>query len=117
MLDSDNLNLSDGSEIPLGLILSKEIVKQYGGQLDFTSEYTVGSTFVFSFGVELPNDNLFERQADTFRGESPRFAPDDKQEKGMTSLIFNGMEQQNLMETQRYPIEASTERMFIEEVD
>lgn len=41
----------------MGLIVSKELIKQYGGTLDLSSEDKVGSTFAFSFGVRLPDDN------------------------------------------------------------
>jgi signal transduction histidine kinase len=39
----------------MGLILSKEIVKKYKGQMDFISEQDVGSTFVFTFEVDIPD--------------------------------------------------------------
>ena len=37
----------------MGLILSKQIVQHMGGKLDFSSEYKVGSTFVFSFNLDI----------------------------------------------------------------
>ena len=45
--------MSDGSQIGLGLFISKEIVEMYGGSIDFFSEHKKGSTFIFTFDVEL----------------------------------------------------------------
>lgn len=87
LLNSNNLSLSDGSEIPMGLILAKEIVQQYRGQLDFSSEYTVGSTFVFTFGVDIPDDQQMESLPDIFSGESPRFAFEPKQQQSILESI------------------------------
>ena len=36
-----------------GLLLSKQILEKYGGRLEFVSENNVGSTFAFSFDIEL----------------------------------------------------------------
>ena len=56
MLKAENqgkMYMSDGSQIGLGLFISKQIVEQYGGSIDFYSEYNKGSTFIFTFDVEL----------------------------------------------------------------
>ena len=45
--------MSDGSEIGLGLFISKQIVELYGGNIDFYSEPNKGSTFIFTIDVEL----------------------------------------------------------------
>jgi signal transduction histidine kinase len=39
-----------------GLLLCKQISEKYGGKLEFISEYNIGSTFAFSFEIELNND-------------------------------------------------------------
>jgi C4-dicarboxylate-specific signal transduction histidine kinase len=45
--------LSSGKHIGLGLHVSKQIVMSFNGQLDFISEWQNGSTFIFSFEVEI----------------------------------------------------------------
>lgn len=52
-LTEEQLKLSNGAKIGLGLIISKFLIEQNGGTLDFTSEYAVGSTFVFSFSADV----------------------------------------------------------------
>ena len=51
-VDPNQLLFNDKNQFGLGLIICKQIIEQYNGKLDFISEYTVGSTFVFSFEVE-----------------------------------------------------------------
>ena len=48
--DSQNLNKNG---IGLGLVISDNIVNQYGGKITFESEIEKGSTF--SFTIKLPN--------------------------------------------------------------
>lgn len=45
--------LDDGGMLGFGLLLSKQILERYGGHLEFASEYNVGSTFAYSFDIEL----------------------------------------------------------------
>ena len=47
------MELSSGKHIGLGLYVSKQIVMSFNGQLDFISEWQNGSTFIFSFEVEI----------------------------------------------------------------
>ena len=48
-VDPNQLLFNDKNQFGLGLIICKQIIEEYNGKLDFISEYTVGSTFVFSF--------------------------------------------------------------------
>jgi len=52
-LDPNELQLSDGNHIGMGLVLSKLLIEQYDGTLDCSSEDNVGSTFAFSFRVSV----------------------------------------------------------------
>ena len=45
--------MSDGSQMGLGLFISKQIVEMFGGSIDFYSEHKKGSTFIFTFDIEL----------------------------------------------------------------
>ena len=45
--------MSDGSQIGLGLFITKQIVEMFGGSIDFFSEHKKGSIFIFTFDVEL----------------------------------------------------------------
>ena len=49
---STKLILNDSTQIGLGMIVSKQIIEALGGQLDFSSQFQVGSSFVFSFQME-----------------------------------------------------------------
>ena len=51
----NEVTLSSGTNFGMGLMLCKQIIEKYGGKFDFNSEYNKGSTFVFSFGVEIVN--------------------------------------------------------------
>ena len=44
--------------IGLGLVISRMIVKKFGGQIDFISKFKSGSTFYFTFGVDVVADEL-----------------------------------------------------------
>jgi len=52
-VNPDTLKFNDGSSIGLGLIISKQIVQNMGGKLEFCSEFKIGSTFVFSFNLTV----------------------------------------------------------------
>jgi signal transduction histidine kinase len=43
--------------IGLGLHISKMIVKEFKGEINFVSKYGVGSTFEFTFLLEKPGKN------------------------------------------------------------
>ena len=55
----------------MGLILSRQIVQKYNGKLDFSSEFQKGSTFVFSYGIDIVDEDLQNEQP---KEDSPRFA-------------------------------------------
>ena len=56
--------------MPIGmdLFISKSIIETFGGKLDFHSEKDIGSTFVFSFDIEIEREQENQR-----RIGSPRF--------------------------------------------
>ena len=54
--DKKNFRLTDGKQIGLGLFISKQIVLNFGGQLDFISTEETGATFIFTLDVEV-NEN------------------------------------------------------------
>lgn len=54
-IDPNKLIVKDSGAIGMGIIVSKMIIENFGGKLDFSSEYQVGSTFVFSFEMEIFN--------------------------------------------------------------
>ena len=77
-LHEEQLKLSGGAKIGLGLILSKFLIEEFGGTLDFSSEYMVGSTFVFSFGAEAiftKDQPSVKTKVEEIKGkeESPKF--------------------------------------------
>ena len=51
--DKKNFRLNDGKQIGLGLFISKQIVLNFGGQLDFISTEETGATFIFTLDVEV----------------------------------------------------------------
>ena len=63
--DANNMNTNG---IGLGLVISEQIVQQFGGSINFSSQYNVGSEFWFTFKLEkspkLSNkiSNLFENE-------------------------------------------------------
>ena len=61
----------------MGLIISKKIIEQYGGELDFNSEFMNGSTFIFSMNIELQDNTQMSTvlyQNDSNLGDaSPNF--------------------------------------------
>lgn len=62
--DKKYFRLSDGKQIGLGLFVSKQIVMNFGGQLDFISSQESGSTFIFTYDVEVDcNKELIENTA------------------------------------------------------
>ena len=63
---------SNSNEI--GLVVSKQIILALRGKIDFTSNYNVGTTFVFSLPMEQGQDESFEAQAGIQAEDSPRFA-------------------------------------------
>jgi len=73
LVDPNSLKLSDGSHIGMGLILSKQIIEEFGGSLDFSSELGTGSTFVFSFGIQVADENI----------GSPRFGLQEQQSQAI----------------------------------
>ena len=58
--DQKQMLLSDGSQMGLGLFISKQIVTKFNGSLDFVSKYEIGSTFFFSFDLESDNEQVQE---------------------------------------------------------
>ena len=46
----------------LGLYLSRQISKIYGGDLDFISEHRNGSTFFFTMNLEMDTTKQYELQ-------------------------------------------------------
>ena len=54
--DSNNFVLNEDGMLGFGLLICKQISEKYGGKLEFISEYNIGSTFAFSFEIELNND-------------------------------------------------------------
>ena len=40
----------------LGLYISMQLVKSYGGSIDFISEPLNGSTFIFTFNLKIDNE-------------------------------------------------------------
>ena len=105
MLKAENqgkMYMSDGSQIGLGLFISKQIVEQYGGSIDFYSEYHKGSTFIFTFDVELDpleyqklvanvssDQSSFLENKSSVKFQSPRFGGGTKlnQDKNIDALI------------------------------
>ena len=53
--DKKQFRLSDGSQMGMGLFISKQISMNFGGNLDFISTDQVGSTFIFTMDVEVDN--------------------------------------------------------------
>lgn len=50
---------STSARVGLGLFISMQLVKSYGGHLDFISEPNKGSTFIFTFNLEIaPDENI-----------------------------------------------------------
>ena len=49
----NNIHLCDGNQMGLGLYIAKQIVMNFDGNIDFYSKELQGSTFVFSFKVEI----------------------------------------------------------------
>ena len=56
LMDQGRLVLSNGKHIGLGLYISRQISKIYGGDLDFISEHHKGSTFFFTMNLEIDQD-------------------------------------------------------------
>ena len=54
--------LSDGTQMGLGLFISKQIVTKFNGSLDFVSMYERGSTFFFSFDLEFYDYQIEENE-------------------------------------------------------
>ena len=54
--DKKKFELVDGKQIGLGLFISKQIVMNFGGQLDFISTPETGATFIFTMELEV-NEN------------------------------------------------------------
>ena len=46
--------------VGLGLMVSRSIVKQFGGDISLESKINVGSTFTFSFKVDYPEEAEIE---------------------------------------------------------
>ena len=65
--------LSDGTQMGLGLFISKQIVTKFNGSLDFVSKYEQGSTFFFSFDLEFYDYQIDENEAEEQTYKSPRF--------------------------------------------
>jgi len=63
--DQKQMLLSDGTQMGLGLFISKQIVTKFNGSLDFVSKYEIGSTFFFSFDLESDNDQVQEVPMDS----------------------------------------------------
>ena len=54
-----NLQNNDvgSARVGLGLFISMQLVKSFGGHLDFISQPNKGSTFIFTFNLEIaPNE-------------------------------------------------------------
>lgn len=47
---------NDKVRVGLGLFISMQLVKSYGGQLDFISEPLNGSTFIFTFNLDVDHE-------------------------------------------------------------
>lgn len=45
--------LSEKNQMGLDLFISKQIVMKFGGDLDFISATNKGSTFIFTFDMEI----------------------------------------------------------------
>ena len=64
-----------------GLLLSKQISEKYGGKLEFVSEYNVGSTFAFSFEIELRDATEIERRPSAIRTSPEEELKEEKSPK------------------------------------
>lgn len=47
------MTADDKEQFGFGLIIAKQTIEAFGGQIDFNSEPGLGTTFVFSFEIEL----------------------------------------------------------------
>ena len=57
----DDSGFDNNDQIEIGLIVAKQIIHKFGGKFDFFSEPNKGSTFVFSFDLEIYQDPESER--------------------------------------------------------
>lgn len=54
----------------MGLSISKEIALKYNGKLSFTTEYLQGSTFSFTFDLEMFSTQLFDSKGNITLGKN-----------------------------------------------
>ena len=54
----DQLSIGDENPLGVGLYLCKNIAQQFGGDLDFISEWGKGSTFIFCLDLETDNNEV-----------------------------------------------------------
>ena len=52
-------SISESNQMGIDLFISKQIVMKFGGELDFISTWNKGSTFIFSFDMEV---DMLEQQ-------------------------------------------------------
>jgi signal transduction histidine kinase len=55
--DQKDMNVNG---IGLGLMISKQIVEKFGGEINFESKHGVGSTFTFTFKLSDKNQNSLQ---------------------------------------------------------
>ena len=54
--DQKQMLLSDGKQMGLGLYVSKQIVKNFNGDIDFISNNKKGTMFIFSMDMEFDQE-------------------------------------------------------------
>lgn len=50
--------MSEGNQMGLGLFISKQIVVNFQGDLDFISTWRKGSTFLFTFRLDVDENEV-----------------------------------------------------------
>lgn len=68
--------MDDDSHIGFGLIVAKQTIEAFGGKIDFSSEPGVGTTFVFTFDLELPGE--IELEYNEYKQKRPQFKMKDE---------------------------------------